>query len=110
LQSGLEQICRDTANSDLDEIINYITEEKNVQTALKIMQGLEKRSERLVSIPERGVVVPELHDIGILQYRQLSEKPWRIIYRISGDIVYVIAVIDSRRNMLSCLMDRLLRL
>jgi toxin ParE1/3/4 len=46
---------------------------------------------------------------GILQYRELIVPPWRIIYRISGDFVYVLAVFDSRQNIEDVLLDRLVR-
>jgi hypothetical protein len=58
--------------------------------------------------PERGGYVPELLKNNIKDYRQLTESPWRIIYRIDGDIVNVLMIIDSRRNVQDILMERLL--
>jgi len=40
----------------------------------------------------------------------LTERPWRILYRILGESVYVVAVVDSRRDMVAFLMERLLRI
>jgi len=100
----------DVARDDLDDIANYIAEEDSVDAALDVVCRLDRRAEKLVSLPKRGVVVPELLDIGVLQYRQLTERPWRILYRILGESVYVVAVVDSRRDMLAFLMQRLLRI
>lgn len=99
----------DVARSDLDDIANYIAEEDSFDAAITVVCRLECKAEKLVSMPKRGVVVPELHDIGVLQYRQLTERPWRIIYRIFNSTVYVVAVVDSRRDLPVFLMERLLR-
>jgi len=100
----------DVARADLDNIANYIAEEDGIDIALEIVLRLERKAEKLVSMPNRGVIVPELLEIGVLQYRQLTEKPWRILYRILGNTVHVVAIVDSRRDMVSFLMERLLRI
>jgi len=99
----------DVARNDLEDIASYIVEEDGIDAALDIVSRLERRAEKLVSMPKRGVIVPELLNIGVLQYRQLTERPWRILYRIHGDAVHVVAVVDSRREMVTFLMERLLR-
>jgi len=99
----------DVARADLDDIANYIAEEDGIEIALEIVLRLERKASKLVSMPKRGVIVPELLDIGVLQYRQLTERPWRILYRILGNTVHVITIVDSRRDMVSFLMERLLR-
>ncbi|MBU1570609.1 MAG: plasmid stabilization protein, partial [Proteobacteria bacterium] len=58
--------------------------------------------------PERGRVVPELQDQGIFQYRELIVKPWRSIYRIAEREIYVLSVIDSRKNVEDILLNRLI--
>jgi hypothetical protein len=54
-------------------------------------------------------VVPELAAIGVRGYREIICAPWRIVYRIAGLKVYVLAVLDSRPNVEDLLLDRLLR-
>ncbi len=67
---------------------------------MRIGCDLERKAAKLVIImPKRGVIIPELLDIGVLQYRQLTERLWRIFYRILGNTVHVVAVVDSRRDM-----------
>jgi len=45
----------------------------------------------------------------IKDYRQVTEEPWKIYYKINGKIVNVLAVIDSRRNIKDLLLNKLLR-
>jgi len=94
------------AENDLIEIIEYISIESPAD-ALKILQKIKKMASSLHSLPERGRVVPELQDQGILIYREIVIPPWRIIYRISDHDVYVLTVLDARRNVEDILLKRL---
>jgi len=60
----------------------------------------------LNQFPDRGRIVPELKAYGILSYRELIISPWRVVYRTSEQKVYVLAVIDSRRNIEDILIER----
>ncbi|MDD4169451.1 MAG: type II toxin-antitoxin system RelE/ParE family toxin [Desulfotomaculaceae bacterium] len=42
----------------------------------------------------------------MLNYRELIAPPWRIIYKIEGNKVLVLAVINARRNVEDVLLDR----
>jgi plasmid stabilization system protein ParE len=70
---------------------------------------LQERADSLTTAAERGRLVPELRSIGVHQYRELVERPWRIVYRIEPDTVIVLAVLDGRRDLESLLLDRLVR-
>jgi len=94
------------AENDLIEIIEYISIESPAD-ALKILQKIKKMASSLYSLPERDRVVPELQDQGILTYREIVIPPWRIIYRISENEVYVLTVLDARRNVEDILLKRL---
>ena len=96
----------DVAKQDISDIIEYIAIE-NPANALKILQKIRKMASILHSLPERGRVVPELQDQGILIYREIVTAPWRIIYRISDKNVYVLSVLDARRNIEDILLKRL---
>ena len=58
-------------------------------------------------MPGRCRIVPELKDQGIMQYRELIVPPWRIMFRIAEMKVYVLSVLDSRRNIEDILLKRL---
>jgi len=57
----------------------------------------------------RGRIVPELLKEGIAIYRELIAQPWRIIYKIENDTVYIMAIFDSRQNIEELLLQKLLR-
>ena len=94
------------AENDLKNIVEYIADD-SPPNALKIFKSIKKKASSLYTFPERGRIVPELRDQGILQYRELVMSPWRILYRISGKSVLVLSVLDSRRNIEDVLLKRL---
>ncbi|OEU83995.1 MAG: plasmid stabilization protein [Desulfobacterales bacterium S5133MH4] len=102
-----EVIWADIAEDDLRNIVEYIAD-GSLSNAQKVFDGITEKASGLYILPERGRLVLELKDQGILQYRELIHSPWRIIYRISENKVYVLSVIDSRRNIEDVLLKRLL--
>ncbi len=98
-------IWANVAEKDLINIIEYIAEE-SPQNAIKILAKIRKQASDLYTMPERGRIVPELYDQGILSYQELIIEPWRLIYRMSEQEIYVLSVIDSRRNVEDILMKR----
>jgi toxin ParE1/3/4 len=102
-------VWSNVAENDLRSIIEYIAKE-SPSHAFKIFKSIKKRASMLYTLPERGRIVPELRDQGILQYREMIIPPWRILYRISEREVYVLSVLDSRRNIEDILLKRLTHL
>jgi addiction module RelE/StbE family toxin len=96
------------AKKDLEEIISYISL-NSPRTALNILEKIEAKINTLDHFPYRGGYVPELVKRNIKDYRQLLESPWRIIYKIDIDIVNVLLIIDSRRNVQDILLERLIK-
>jgi addiction module RelE/StbE family toxin len=94
------------AETDLKNIVEYIADD-SPPNALKIFNRIKQKASSLYTHPERGRIVPELRDQGILQYREIVISPWRIIYRISEKSVFVSSVLDSRRNIEDILLKRL---
>jgi addiction module RelE/StbE family toxin len=97
-----------TAKKDLQEIVSYISQ-KNPQNAVKILERIKAGINTLDHFPNRGSYVPELLKKNIKEYRQIMELPWRIIYRTDKDIVTVLLIIDSRRNIQDILTQRLIK-
>ena len=97
-----------TAEADLEGIVDFIADD-SVDAALAVFARIRERAATLNNFPDKGRVVPELHQHGIVQYRELILSPWRIIYRVDGSTVYVTAVFDSRRNLEDLLLERLSR-
>jgi len=96
------------AENDLDEIITYIAQE-NPQTAIKILEKIQAKIKTLDHFPNRGGYVPELLAKNIKDYRQIIESPWKIVYKIDDNIVNILTVIDSRRNLQDILIKKLLK-
>ena len=94
------------AENDLKNIVEFIADD-SPPVALKIFKRIKQKASSLYTFPERGRIVPELRDQGILQYRELVVSPWRILYRISEKRVLVLSVLDSRQNIEDILLQRL---
>ncbi|MEE9906138.1 plasmid stabilization protein [Chlorobium sp.] len=82
-----------------------------------IILGIEKREivaddkDRGIFVSAMGsVVVEELLDQGINFYRELLIQHWRLLYRIAEDRVFILSIIDSRRNVEDILLHRFLGL
>jgi len=98
----------ETAVRDLEDLIGYIAAD-SFGDAHKVLNRLKDRAASLETMPSRGRVVPETARLGLRIWRELVVKPYRIIYRIDNDVVYVMAVIDSRRDLEDLLLERLVR-
>jgi len=107
MNSPYEVFWTNVAENDLKDIVEYITEEDRLQTALKIVKQIRKKAQNLYTLPERGRIVPELQEQGIFQYREIVVSPWRLIYKIVERKIFVLSVIDSRRNVEDILLRRI---
>ena len=97
------------ARRDLAGIVEFVAAESGSARALAVLDRVERRCETLATLPGRGRVVPELRLVDVHTFRELLEGPWRIIYRHDAAHVYVMAVLDARRNLASLLLERLVR-
>jgi plasmid stabilization system protein ParE len=98
-----------TSEEDLVGIVEYIAAD-SPSNAFEIFKEIKQKASRLYTFPDRGRIVPELKDQGIVLYRELIVPPWRIIYRISKKAVYILSVLDSRQNVEDILLKRLIGL
>jgi len=97
------------AEDDLIEILEYYNA-KNEAYSKKLLIAFENRVEELKEFPERGRVVPELERQNIVEYRELIEGNYRIIFAIEDKNVIIHTIIDSRRNIEELLIKKLLRM
>lgn len=103
-----EVLLTNDAARDLEEIYNYIALHDSPPKADSVLARIEKLFSSLSEFPERGVYPNELLPLGIREYREIFFKPYRIMYRVMDNIVYVLLIVDGRRDMLSLLQQRLL--
>jgi plasmid stabilization system protein ParE len=95
------------ARGDLFEIIEYIAQ-TNSSYAAEVLDKIELAVKDLGMFPKRKRIVPELEKYGYMLYREVIVDYWRILYRTENDIVYVVTVIDSRRNVEDIILKRML--
>ncbi|HNX76417.1 MAG TPA: type II toxin-antitoxin system RelE/ParE family toxin [Candidatus Rifleibacterium sp.] len=93
---------------DLERLISYIASE-NPKTAGQILKRIKTEVSQLDNVPFRGRIVPEFEGQGFLLFRELVVTPWRIMYRVSFENVYILAVFDSRKNVDDVLLERFLK-
>ena len=96
------------AEQDLESLYDYISEYDSPANGEYVLEQLMRVVDSLRSFPERGSYPKELIAIGIREYRQVSFKPYRVIYRVIGQNVYIYLIADGRRDMQSLLARRLL--
>lgn len=96
------------AEYDLEAIHDYISEFDSPLSADYVLEQLLEATEALATFPERGSYPKELLSLGIRDYRQTFFKPYRMVYRIIEQHVYVYLIADGRRDMQSLLVRRLL--
>lgn len=102
-------LLSEDAERDIEDLYHFLAGRDGTDTAGRILGELEAAAESLAHLPERGNIPKELISVGINEYRELHNKPWRMIYRIIGTDVIVYCVVDGRRDMQSFLERRLLR-
>jgi len=96
------------AKEDLLNIVGFIKED-SPSIAREVYQKIKKKANLSDFFPLRGRVVPELQKEGIIIYRELISSPWRIMYKVNNDTVYIMAIFDSRQNVEDLLLQKLLK-
>lgn len=108
MSNNYHVLWTDTAVADLNSIIDYIAEDSPT-AAIQVMEKLQESGSKIKTSPERGRYVPELRNFNIYIYRELIIKPWRLIYRYDSENVYILALLDSRRDLDNLLIERLIK-
>jgi toxin ParE1/3/4 len=103
-----EVLLTEAAEQDLVTLYDYIVAFDCVENAAYVLDQLMTVVENLAHFPERGCYPKELIALGIKEYRQVAFKPYRVIYRVMGDQVFIYLIVDGRRDLHSVLARRLL--
>ena len=99
----------DDAARDLEDLCDYINLYDVPGKMDYFLEQIEKALNSLSEYPQRGTYPKELLAIGLREYREIFFKPYRIIYRVMGNNVYVFLIVDGRRDMQTLLQQRLLQ-
>ena len=102
-------LLTDDAAQDLDDLFSYIETHDSLEKAHHVLDQIAETFSSLAENPERGAYTKELLASGMREYREVYFKPYRIIYRIIENHVYVMLIVDGRRDMQSLLQRRLLQ-
>ena len=84
-----EVIWTKSAESDLELIIEYIKID-SLDIAKNIFYEIKEECNQLYYFPQRKRVVLELQQIGIVKYREIIYKRWRVVYKIDNIKVYIL--------------------
>jgi addiction module RelE/StbE family toxin len=87
-------VWSDPAVADLAALHDYIARDSPYY-ARRFVARLIAAVEPLESFPQMGRVVPE----GDGRHRELILRPYRIIYRVEGQEILVIAVVHGSRDL-----------
>lgn len=99
----------DDAARDLEDLYDYIDLHYVPGKADHVLEQIEKGFTSLSENPQRGAFPKELLSIGFREYREIFFKPYRIIYRVMAEKVYVLVTAYGRRDMQALLQRRLLQ-
>ena len=97
------------AEEDLFDIYKYNTRVYSGDNASRTIKEIKKTIYKLKNYPEIGNIPPELERIDINEYREVHTAPYRIIYQILNEDIYIHCILDARRDVKSLLSERLLR-
>jgi len=96
------------AARDLEELYQHIALHDAPGKAEHVLTSIEKAFGSLSESPDRGAHPKELLALGIREYREIFFKPYRVIYRVLGNVVHVFMIADGRRDLQTLLQRRLL--
>ncbi|OKY75026.1 MAG: hypothetical protein BM485_10540 [Desulfobulbaceae bacterium DB1] len=83
------------AQKDLEHIFFYIAED-DIKNAKNFILELEEKIYSLDTMPERFALISE-NVFFDTNYRQIVHNKYRVIYKVSGDSVYILRVIHAAK-------------
>ncbi len=102
-------IFDNSAEDDLYDIYTYVALNDSVERADKLFAAFRKSCYKLKTMPLRGHIPSELFDVGIVEFREIYYKPYRIFYSIENNNVLVHCILDGRRDVQTILQERSMR-
>ncbi|MGD0887433.1 MAG: type II toxin-antitoxin system RelE/ParE family toxin [Thermodesulfovibrionales bacterium] len=97
------------AENDLWDIYRYVAQNDSVEKADRLIDNLNETMMSLEAFPLRGHCPPELERVGIVDFKEIFFKPYRIMYQTVASDVFIYCILDGRRQLTDILQERLLR-
>jgi len=104
-----EVLVTKSAEDDLANIYEYVFINDSPSKADKLFEKIQNTILELESFPNRGHIPPELDRINVSGFLEIHYKPYRILYQVLDNKVYIHCILDSRRNLSDILQQRLIR-
>ena len=93
-----EVLLLENAIKDLEMIYQSLKQRASKEVALRKMEGLEAACACLTENPGCGSVPHELERINTDKYRQSISKPFRIIYQVVENHVFVFGILHGKET------------
>lgn len=106
---SLKVVILQSAEIDLKEIRTYLIKQFSTQTWQSTYAELKAVIRNLGLQPCAGSIPEEIEKLNLRHYRQILSGKNRIIYEIREQTVYVHIIADTRKNLPTLLMKRLLQ-
>ena len=90
-----EVVWTDPAWDDLEAAAEYIARDSEFYAAT-LVQETHEAAASLADFAERGQTVPEFADESI---RELLVKPYRLVYKLTDERVFIVAFIHGSRRL-----------
>jgi addiction module RelE/StbE family toxin len=91
----MKLVWTDPSLDDLRAVRDYIARDSDYYAA-DLVEQIVLSAERLRRFPKLGRVVPEVQDENT---RELLHQNYRIIYRIVGERIEILAIVHGSRNL-----------
>lgn len=93
----MKLVITEPAKLRLREIHDYYKDQVSAQIAARIRKGIIEKLKAIRKNPFIGQEEELLKELG-LGHRRRVEGNYKIVYRISGKVIYVTDIFDSRQN------------
>ena len=104
----IEVIWSQDAGDELIEIISYIKNNTGKMTAENIYKKIIDEVKKVSANASGRRISPLLKQFGITDIHQCNVNPWVIYYRVEANVMKIISIIDSRRNLEATLYKKII--
>ncbi|MCD6397174.1 MAG: type II toxin-antitoxin system RelE/ParE family toxin [Spirochaetaceae bacterium] len=106
---GNEIYYSEGAEDDLFDIYVYSDKVYSTERAETTLKLIKQKVEKLKAFPEMGNYPPELERICLYNFREIHSNPYRIIYEVMDNIIYIHCILDGRRDIVTILQERVIK-
>lgn len=97
------------SHEDYALLLNHVTETRGPSAALDLDALLERAIGSLAHLADRGRVLWAVKGQPGPPFREIIAKPYRIVYRVVENEVWIVAIVDTRRQATEMLVERFKR-